>query len=152
MLTSHVNLNHPEIFQKGKPLGFGQPSDSAPLPRGTGHLHLTSNWDIVRGSSALCSFIWTKACWPSRLSVSLMNHPSKETFLFLFPVLPCSDEPLLPGSQLPQTFLFSPKSLPHVLPRRHLPKSWTGGGKHLHMLYIPYTICHLSCCIGYCTS
>lgn len=148
VLTSHVNLNHLEIFQKAKLLGFGQPSEAASLPEGTGHLHLNSNWDTVRGFSALCSFIWTKACWPSRLSASLMHHPSKETFLFLFPVLPFSDELLLPCSLLPYTFSFSPKSLPLVLPRRHPPKTWTDGGKYLHMLYT-YTICHLTCCIGY---
>lgn len=101
VLTSHVNLNHLEVFQKAKLFGFGQPSDSASLPEGTGHLHLNSSWDIVRGSSALSSFIWTKACWPSRLCVTLMNHPSKESFLFLFPVLSFSDEPLFPGSVLP---------------------------------------------------
>lgn len=92
----------------------------------------------------LSRIIWSKVCWPSRMSVSWKNHPSRKTFFFLFPMFPFLDEPLLPGSQWPWAPSFSPKLLPLVLlHRRDLPKSRTGGGEHLHVVYIPYTICHL---------
>lgn len=60
-------------------------------------------------------------------------------------MFPFSDKPLLPGSQVPWALWFSSKFLLlALLCGRHLPKSRTSDGEHLHMVYIPYTIDHFS--------
>lgn len=74
--------------------------------------HRTSSpYQQLRQKERLSSFfvhsciIWIKACWPSKLSASWENHPSRKTFFFLFPMFPPRDKSLLPGSQWPWALL-----------------------------------------------
>lgn len=142
----------PWDFSQRETIGFWPTLLSSPA---WGH-RTSSPYQQLGHSKGLSSFfvlscnILNKACWPSRLSASWKNHPSRKTFFFLFPMLPFSDEPLLPGSQWPWALSLSPKVLSlALLHKKDLPKSWLVAGDTSTQLTNPVLPATCISCIGY---